>query len=598
MSVVDEKVSHWTPRGSLVGREGPHREIDLDDVGRPVWHDWARHLDARQAPPPLRKLFPDANVPPTMWCVAHHIDGDTAKLLRRLNNRKRRGGGKGDWAHRTSEWLANVDFRIGSLSHAVSAVAWADALPRLAPVLDASAWWQLADWLCSVCEDAQRGDRCDVTLTQLLAGELGITLAYQLPELPRCHRLSKPGWRCITDAIIELTDGEGVIHATSFKSTRILFAAWLRSATIARRAKLGKLTRDERDQLVWGLRQMLRFSRADGSAIFDEVQGKDPGFSDVVATALQTWPDNENRLLADCILPTSKTRRAKALRSDVPEAGERSEWAEVALLQTNFEEITPSCGVIYANGRIDCELRNDGKLLWSGDMTPSLRIDGKEIKPSGTWDEVCWLSDEDVDYLELEISFGSSWRLQRQLMLAHDDEFLYVADAILGDSESEIEHRIPIPLIDGITLHGNGETNEACLQKGNSKLGWILPLGLPEWTSATRNGQFDLTSHTLTHHARGTALYAPWFVDLAPSRRRKKKLTFRRLTVGEELQIVKHDVAVGFRVQVGSDQWLFYRSLGEATSRTVLGQNLANEFLAARFDIDGELEELIEIESS
>jgi hypothetical protein len=41
------------------------------------------------------------------------------------------------------------------------------------------------------------------------------------------------------------------------------------------------------------------------------------------------------------------------------------------------------------------------------------------------------------------------------------------------------------------------------------------------------------------------------------------------------------------------DQWLFYRSLTRPANRTLLGQNLSNEFFAARFDRDGEAEELI-----
>ena len=46
----------------------------------------------------------------------------------------------------------------------------------------------------------------------------------------------------------------------------------------------------------------------------------------------------------------------------------------------------------------------------------------------------------------------------------------------------------------------------------------------------------------------------------------------------------------------GDTQWLIYRSLARRSSRTVLGQNLTNEFVAARFDLDGCLEDLIEIE--
>jgi hypothetical protein len=55
-------------------------------------------------------------------------------------------------------------------------------------------------------------------------------------------------------------------------------------------------------------------------------------------------------------------------------------------------------------------------------------------------------------------------------------------------------------------------------------------------------------------------------------------------------------LAVGYRVQVGGQQWLFYRSLGPRGNRTLLGHNLVTEFLAARFNRDGVAESLLEIE--
>ncbi|MEX0714781.1 MAG: hypothetical protein WD278_20765 [Pirellulales bacterium] len=56
------------------------------------------------------------------------------------------------------------------------------------------------------------------------------------------------------------------------------------------------------------------------------------------------------------------------------------------------------------------------------------------------------------------------------------------------------------------------------------------------------------------------------------------------------------DPAVGYRVQVGRQQWLIYRSLAERGNRTVLGHNLISEFLVARFDRQGKVEPLLEIE--
>ena len=90
-------------------------------------------------------------------------------------------------------------------------------------------------------------------------------------------------------------------------------------------------------------------------------------------------------------------------------------------------------------------------------------------------------------------------------------------------------------------------------------------------------------------------LYAPLFIDLKPSRTRQQ-FTWRRLTVAENLELQPADVAAGYRVQVGKRQWLFYRSLAPTAPRTLLGQHLISEMLVARFDQDGEIDELLEIE--
>lgn len=105
------------------------------------------------------------------------------------------------------------------------------------------------------------------------------------------------------------------------------------------------------------------------------------------------------------------------------------------------------------------------------------------------------------------------------------------------------------------------------------------------------------TSQGLELHqaADGRRLMAPLFLDLDP-RRMRRRLTWRQLTVAESLSIQAADVAVGYRVAIGSQQWLIYRSLGPRGNRTVLGHNLSTESLVARFDSSGEVESIVEIE--
>jgi hypothetical protein len=223
-------------------------------------------------------------------------------------------------------------------------------------------------------------------------------------------------------------------------------------------------------------------------------------------------------------------------------------------------------------------------------------IDGQPAEPASDWEEVCWHTDEDVDYLEVEMDLGGRWRIQRQMMLAREDLFLFVGDALLGPAAAEIEYCCTWPLRSDVEVEFEDDTREAQLtRRGAAAL--ALPLALPEWRAEPCNGALRHTEQglELTLHSDKRRLYAPLFVAL-DRRRIRAKRTWRQLTVGENLRIQPPDVAVGYRLQLGGQQWLTYRSLGPQANRSLLGQNLSSEFLMGRFTRAGEVEELLEIE--
>jgi hypothetical protein len=234
--------------------------------------------------------------------------------------------------------------------------------------------------------------------------------------------------------------------------------------------------------------------------------------------------------------------------------------------------------------------------LCSGMWTQQIRIDGRLLAEPREWDEVCWHADDDVVYQELQADLSDDWILQRQILLVRDDHFLYLADALLGPEEGEIEYRAELPLAAGIRFSPMEETNEGQLV-GSRSLATILPLSLPEWRAEQPQGGLCEVAGRLQirHAAHGQRLYVPLFVDL-DRRRLQRPLTWRRLTVAERLRAQPPSQVVAYRVQVGDEQWLFYRSLAPAANRTVLGENLSNEFLAARFDRDGDTDDLIRID--
>jgi hypothetical protein len=150
-----------------------------------------------------------------------------------------------------------------------------------------------------------------------------------------------------------------------------------------------------------------------------------------------------------------------------------------------------------------------------------------------------------------------------------------------------------------VSFQGEAETREGLLTTAQGPSLRALPLALGEWRTGSTCGALQGTPSglELTQTAQGEALFAPLFIDLDP-RRLTKEVTWRQLTVGKSRAAVPLDEAVGYRAQVGRNQWVLYRSLGGAATRTVLGRNLYNELLIGRFQTsDGSVKTILEIES-
>jgi hypothetical protein len=273
-----------------------------------------------------------------------------------------------------------------------------------------------------------------------------------------------------------------------------------------------------------------------------------------------------------------------------------SEWAEIAVLQPHWRRGGPKLTIAYANRRTRVELEIGRELISSGDWELEVQFDGEPTEFASNWEEVCWLSDKDVDYVEIEAKLTRGLKVQRQILLTRKERCLFMADAVLSERSGTIQYRGRWPLAAAVAVEPAVETREVWLAGRKARLA-VLPLALSEWRSERRFG--DLVSATgglaLSQMAEARRLYAPLFVDLDPDRS-ALGVTWRHLTVGEARQVQPAEVAVGYRGQTGNSQWLVYRSLADVAGRTVLGQNLSTEFLFGRFRPSGDVNRLIEIE--
>jgi len=574
-----------------------------DDSGG--WTAWRRHLAKRKSPADTSELLP-GKTEPLGWALPDGCDSLPVPSWMVEAGRVRAEGQPPDAGleGEVFRWLEESAAATPGSPYALELLAVAWALPRLAEALTAEAWWALLDHLLSAVSDAAAIELDDHPLAhQLLVGELALTLACLLPEITPCRRLKSTARRAISDGLIDLLDGGGMPHAKHLALMRPLLACWTRCQGLGQRLKGGCLTTAAGQQYEWLVLQALRLTRQDGTPALSN--GAAARWDNALfEAALRLDDDQLDRRVAAVVLPSNEKSGKKDGRRQVdglPEPAVHSEWAATAVLRPQWSRSGERLTVVYAGQTVQMELACGKDVLWSGEWELEINVGGRQILPDCEWEEVCWISDDDADYLELEISLGDGLRVQRQMLLARQDHFLLLADAVLGDGNIKDEARMfdyrgCLPLGPGIRFRPADETRDGSLG-GSKRRALVLPLALPEWRADRRIGELTQTARglELCQMSAGPHLYAPLFFDL-DRRRQTRRLTWRQLTVAESLVIQPAEVAAGYRVAVANEQWLIYRSLAAKANRTLLGHNLSTEMLVARFDRSGEVEPLIEIE--
>lgn len=579
---------------------------------RNSWESWTRKLKKRKRPLSIAELHKCGRTSPLRWGMStstgevsnsdgsHAYDTNTYKtntynIVQQFYAVSRSRNGKSiDAVNQLDAWLDDSKVREPGVDFALEVLAILHALPNMAETLTAAPWWSVLDRMLDLVGESKSISLAEDPLAyQLWRAEVPLTLAFQFPELSACKSLRKKAERRLAKSIDEALDGVGLVQAAYIELMRPLMASWTRSLKLCRTLGENPLDSDQALQLEWMVRQVLRLTRRDGTAAFTGA-GSEPLSPRFLEALLENTADCDDKRIAEVILPGKKQDASQINVAKLPSPAERSEWAEVAVLRSSWAPIREKLFVTFQDQKLQVEL-DCGQTIFSGSWLPQVMVDGLPCGPDSQWQETCWFSDDDVDYLEIETDLERGVVLQRQFLLSRSDRFLFIADVVVPEQAADIDYRCDLPLVSNLDVDTFDETREMRI-KDKKSLAWVVPLELPEWRSQKANGnlQRDAQSLVYTQHRHGRNLYAPLFFDLEP-RRLNKPITWRQLTVAEKLEIQPRDVAAGYRVQVGRRQWLLYRSLIGAASRTILGQHLSSEFFVGRFDELGETTELVSI---
>lgn len=580
--------------------------LDSSDEGsHSAFEEWADYLSQRKRPVRLGKLAAKSGNPLT-WGVPDHLLRETQAFrdFKRPNGKKKKKKSKSKPSKRTfpldsnfaTGWLDQVESGDTSSAYFLDTLFLCHELPRSADQLPLNLWKELLDQLIALSRECAFGGPAENAWTaQMAIVELPITLSYLFPELKHCSPLARDGTERLSSSLNGLLDGQGFPMAGDLELMYPLAATWTRCLTMLREIPGLKVDSQAKLRYEWLLRNVLRLTNSQGTRPFSEETVDPVGLQQMLKAGTKLTGDVQDSALSKLVLHQKPIPDAKL----PPDPGYHSEWSGIAVLTPDWEPDSPRLIVNFSELTLKVELRVQNTTIFSTPWDADVLIDGKRLRPNeSSWESVCWFSDFDVDYLELQLGLTDGWTIQRQFLMARQDLFLYTADVLLGpeDANCKIDYSIPLPCGPSLRLDPQDDSREGSIY-GKRRLSLVFPPALPEWRSDPRYGELRMRDGAieLSQKHQGRALVAPLFFDFH-RRRMRKQMTWRQLTVAESLNIQSRDQAIGYRVQVGPEQWLFYRSLQKGSCRTVLGQNLTCEFLCARFLDDGDVDHIIQVE--
>jgi hypothetical protein len=302
----------------------------------------------------------------------------------------------------------------------------------------------------------------------------------------------------------------------------------------------------------------------------------------------------------------NKLRRDRTNDARLPKPSHYFEKNNIISMRRNWRKKDGHVVIDFSQDALWLDISDEsGKRLICGDWDIAVERNGVPIDIDVTWNEVCWFSDDDVDYLELECDLEGQCTIYRQLMLMREESMIYMADSIFpAPSQPEGAWKLtsswtlpPNTHFESETKSNEGRIYRTDEQSDSKPVALFLPLCLPEWKrgctagSVAQNGD-QLVLESLSNHPRQ---FSAALLALGKAGQ-SSQFTWRPLTIAQELKITSRESARAVRVQIDSEQWVFYRSLTPCIRRTVMGLHLNMEFYAGRFSSkDGTYEALVEV---
>ncbi len=458
-----------------------------------------------------------------------------------------------------------------------------------------------ATQLTSTKTDEDDHDPTVPTDVQLIErGELPFVAGVLFGDITGAADLVKAGRKVLARSLTENADTDGTPRAEVIERLPLWLAPLIRASLIAQRFDVKLWTNDQERTLMSVVERAIPLCRPDGKSALSNGLSLEPLPVLVAAAELFHLPE----ISPECGYLHSVKRviagqPARRVRRDgvVTMPSNQSDWARFALLRSDWSVQADSVAVAHHRQFPQIDVTAAGKPLLHGDWTLELKLGDTIVELAEEWSCVCWQSDPDADYIELQMCGPGKLRVERIIMLSRKERFLLLADSISGAPSGRIEYRATLPLADDILVRLDTPTREAQLTMRGFKAR-VFPLAVAQDRVHSTPHELTTTADRLTlkQVAQGEGLFAPLLLDWHPDRTRADA-QWRSLTVTEDGRVITPDIAAGHRLKLGDLQLLIFRSLkttGE--SRAVLGHHTHNETVIAKFDKKGDIDPILMVE--
>ncbi|HSG73169.1 MAG TPA: hypothetical protein VLA12_22330 [Planctomycetaceae bacterium] len=319
----------------------------------------------------------------------------------------------------------------------------------------------------------------------------------------------------------------------------------------------------------------------------------------VVAQVTERVTDHRSSKLARqvkaCLSKASKSSKRGGLTSRPSVQSDAGGWA---VLRSQWNPDSDLVLLRHETADVQLTAGASGVPLLAGTWDLKLSFGGETLTPRQPWECVCWFSDKDGDYLELQQVFADEIKIERQVFLSRTDHFLFVNEVAHLPAEGSFELKSSLPICSELKLKRDKQTREYELREGRSRLARMFPLSFEQETIQKASGEIVEEDGRVTLTASGTGGFClPVVFDWHP-KRSKQPAEWRRLTVSENRRACTPAEAAGYRLRIGQrHHLLFYRAIQKSGfPRAILGHHTTNETVIADFDQQGEAIPLLMVE--